>query len=484
MTARRGIGRASAAVGCLTLVACVGATASTVPASDPPSSQPTGSSDAPTTGPAASPEPEGIAKLDHLIFIVQENRSFDHYFGTFPGADGLPRDGAGGFDVCVPNQFLGGCSRPYRSTSQRFVAGPHDDVASDVDVNDGAMDGFIRVLNTRQTNCWAVPSGQGCDRITGPDGQPDVMSYVDDQMIPNYWTYAREFVLEDRMFAPTDSYTLPAHLFLMSGWSAVCADPQDVQTCTSHIGLELEEQIWRYGEDPIYGWTDITRLLDAGDVTWGFYVGGGTCWLDPPCPPDPRPYTTSTRNVVPGFVASQATDLTDNILAYRRFLRAAASGDLPAVSWIMPAAGNGEHPANRASTIRKGQAHVTEMINAVMRGPDWESSAVFLTWDDWGGFYDHVVPPVVDVNGYGLRVPGLVISPYAKRGFIDHQTLSFDAYLKFIEDRFLSGERLPGKPAEPRPTVREDLAILGDLRRSFDFTQDPRPPLILDTHPG
>ena len=116
------------------------------------------------------------------------------------------------------------------------------------------------------------------------------------------------------------------------------------------------------------------------------------------------------------------------------------------------------------------------MINAVMQGPDWGSSAIFLTWDDWGGFYDHVKPPVVDVNGFGLRVPGLVISPYAKDGFIDHQTLSFDAYLKFIEDRFLAGERLPGKPIEPRPTVREDLAILGDLRRSFDFTQEPRDP--------
>jgi phospholipase C len=121
-----------------------------------------------------------------------------------------------------------------------------------------------------------------------------------------------------------------------------------------------------------------------------------------------------------------------------------------------------------------------------MEGPDWHSSAIFLSWDDWGGFYDHVVPPTVDQNGYGLRVPGLVISPYAKHGFIDHQTLSFDAYVKFIEDDFLGGQRLDpatdGRP-DPRPTVREDVPLLGDLRQDFDFDQHQRPPFLLPVHP-
>jgi phospholipase C len=117
-----------------------------------------------------------------------------------------------------------------------------------------------------------------------------------------------------------------------------------------------------------------------------------------------------------------------------------------------------------------------------MQSPNWQSTAIFLSWDDWGGFYDHVVPPHVDENGYGLRVPGLVISPFAKRGFIDHQTLSFDAYVKFIEDVFLDGQRLDpntdGRP-DPRPSVREDVPQLGDLSQDFDFTQPPRPPLLL-----
>ena len=122
-----------------------------------------------------------------------------------------------------------------------------------------------------------------------------------------------------------------------------------------------------------------------------------------------------------------------------------------------------------------------------MRSPNWNSTAIFLAWDDWGGFYDHVVPPNVDQNGYGLRVPALVISPYAKRGYIDHQTLSFDAYLKFIEDDFLGGQRLDpttdGRP-DPRPYVRENAADpRRPRRRSFDFNQKPRAPLILDPYP-
>ncbi len=119
-----------------------------------------------------------------------------------------------------------------------------------------------------------------------------------------------------------------------------------------------------------------------------------------------------------------------------------------------------------------------------MKGPNWNSTAIFLAWDDWGGFYDHVVPPKVDRNGYGLRVPGLVISPWARHGWIDHQVLSFDAYSKLIEDLFLGGARIDpatdGRP-DPRPDVRENAKQLGDLLASFDFGQAPSPALTLPT---
>jgi phospholipase C len=126
------------------------------------------------------------------------------------------------------------------------------------------------------------------------------------------------------------------------------------------------------------------------------------------------------------------------------------------------------------------------LINAAMQSPEWDSTAIFLSWDDWGGFYDHVKPPVVDQNGYGLRVPGLVISPYAKEGYIDHQTLSFDAFAKFIEDDFLASQRLDpktdGRP-DPRPDVREAKPQLGNLVNDFDFNQAPRQGYVMPLNP-
>jgi phospholipase C len=142
-----------------------------------------------------------------------------------------------------------------------------------------------------------------------------------------------------------------------------------------------------------------------------------------------------------------------------------------------------EHPP---APISAGQTYVTGLINTIMQSPDWSSTAIFLSWDDWGGFYDGVAPPTVDQNGFGIRVPGLVISPYAKQGYIDHQVMSHDAYVKFIEDVFLGGQRLDpktdGRP-DPRPTVRENLPQIGDLTSDFNFNQTPRAPAILPVCP-
>jgi phospholipase C len=136
--------------------------------------------------------------------------------------------------------------------------------------------------------------------------------------------------------------------------------------------------------------------------------------------------------------------------------------------------------------VSAGQTYVTGLVNAIMNSPNWKSTAIFLSWDDWGGFYDHVLPPRVDQNGYGLRVPGIVISPYARQGVIDHQTLTHDAYNKFIEDDFLGGQRLDpmtdGRP-DPRPNVRESNRQLGDLMKEFDWSQSPRSPMILPVCP-
>lgn len=194
--------------------------------------------------------------------------------------------------------------------------------------------------------------------------------------------------------------------------------------------------------------------------------------------------TPGIWNPLPWFTTVKQDHQLANIAPFDSFVRAARTGTLPAVSWIDPSQTVSEHPPALVTT---GQAYVTGVINAIMQSPNWQSTAIFLAWDDWGGFYDHVAPPSVDASGYGLRVPALVISPYARRGYIDHQTLSFDAYLKFIEDDFLGGARLDpktdGRP-DRRPKVRENARILGNLRRDFNFSQPPRAPLILQPYPA
>jgi phospholipase C len=457
------------------------ADASSATTARPSTAPPTASSSA-VVDPAA-----GIDNLDHLIFIVQENRSFDHYFGTFPGADGIPTDGRGRPTVCANDPVLDRCVAPYHTRELVNAGGPHNHEASVVSVNDGKMDGFIEAAAARP--CIAGRDPRECGQVYGPDGQPDIMSYHDASTIPNYWAYARRFVLQDAMFAPTDSWTLPAHLFLVSGWSARCTDPTDAFTCSTDLDLgDLFDDLEWYEHPTLFGWTDITWLLYQHDVSWAYYAGGvlcrrpqdtfGECEAAGPARP---------QNPLTGFADVKETGQLDNIKPHNEFFEAVRTDTLPSVTWVVPGrGGQSEHPGTGAP-VTQGQAHVTKLINAVMRSDLWDRSAIFLTWDDWGGFYDHVVPPRVDEAGYGLRVPAMVISPWADRDLdIDSQTLSFDAYLKLIEDRFLGGQRLDGENQgrpDPRPTVREEVKLLGDLARSFDFEQEPIPPMILDPYP-
>jgi phospholipase C len=439
---------------------------------------------APTASPSPTERLRGFENIQHVIFIVQENRSFDHYFGTFPGADGIPTDRKGGFTVCAHDPVTGICAAPYHDPTLVDFGGPHSQGASRLDVNGGRMDGFIQAAVNRVTTCANDDRAtRRCRRMNGPRSQPDVMGYHDAREIPNYWAYAENFVLQDRMFAPTDSWTLPAHLYLVSAWSAKCSDPRDPMSCRTDVQLfdvwdRLNEGIKR----PLYAWTDITYLLHRAGVSWAYYAGQSICW-ERPCP---KERASPIQTPLQWFTTVRENRQLANILPHADFFASLEDGTLPTVSWIVPGRGGiSEHPGTGAP-ITKGQAHVTRLINAVMGSDYWERSAIFLTWDDWGGFYDHVEPPRVDVAGYGLRVPALVISPWVSPGTIDHQTLTFDAYLKFIEDLYLGGQRLDpktdGRP-DPRPTVREEVKILGDLRKIFRFDQEPLPPLILPLRP-
>jgi len=443
------------------------------------------------TAPSAS---TGIHSIQHVVVIMQENRSFDQYFGLFPRVDGLPRQN-GQFAACIPDPASGSCARPYHDAGDRNSGGPHGEANATNDIDGGKMDGFVAQAERARAGCASQfdPACAAPSRSTASGRGPsrtDVMGYKDARDIPNYWAYAASFVLQDRMFEPNASWSLPEHLFMVSEWSARCSKAGDPMSCAN--ALQNPDQL-RAGttaktQAPDYAWTDLTYLLHKNNVSWKYYVAEGT---QPDCQDDQaecslqpqRVGTPEIWNPLPWFETVRQDNQLGNIQTLDHFYADARSGKLPAVSWVVPNGQSSEHPP---ALVSAGQAYVTGLVNAIMQSSDWASTAIFLSWDDWGGFYDHVVPPTVDLNGYGLRVPGIVISPYAKRGFVDHQTLSFDAYVKFIEDDFLGGQRIDprtdGRP-DPRPGVRENASQLGDLTHDFDFTQGPRKPMLLDPHP-
>jgi phospholipase C len=433
-----------------------------------------------------------IHKIKHVVIIMQENRSFDSYFGTFPGADGIPPG------VCVPDPLSGGCDAPYYDSADLNYGGPHGVPAATADIDGGRMDGFVAQAESA-SGCGAGTNDPSCSTCqassAGGSTQSkcvDVMGYHDAREIPNYWTYAQDFVLQDHMFEPIDSWSLPQHLFMVSEWSGYCFGPLNPFSCHNAPQNPNPDGGYNGPNDGQlhYAWTDMTYLLHKYGVSWGYYVMSGS---QPDCenaqamtcsPVPQNSQTAGIWNPLPSFTDVTQDNQLGNIQSLSDFYSAAADGKLPAVSWLAPAQPVSEHPPGLVSA---GQSYVTGLVNAIMRSPDWKSTAIFLTWDDWGGFYDNVVPPQIDENGLGLRVPGIVISPYAKQGFIDHQTLSHDLYNQFIENDFLNGQRLnpatDGRP-DPRPDVREASPLLGNLLADFDFNQSPRAPVILPLHPA
>ena len=497
-------------------------------------------------------------KIKHVVIIMQENRSFDSYFGTFPGANGIPMQ-KGAPTVCVNDPQTGQCVKPYHDTNDVNGGGPHGQADATADINGGKMDGFIsQAQKTAGKGCGNNPE---CTQTKADD----VMGYHTDQEIPNYWAYAKNFVLQDNMFQPNASWSLPEHLYLVSEWSAKCSQQGNPESCvnalqdpgnppdftagqqnniivkcrqglqnkacqnallsagiTADITQKLHQLIIQNCKaadsisqcesainnapiqaglkqrliaaanrlaPPDYAWTDLTYLLHKSNVSWKYYVLKGT---EPDCRDDSEATcvqhkqnakTPGIWNPLPYFDTVKQDGQLGNIQSLDNFFTDVKNGTLPAVSWITPSGEVSEHPPAKVSV---GQTYVTTLINAIMKSPEWNSTVILLSWDDWGGFYDHIVPPVVDQNGYGLRVPGIVISPFAKKGYIDHQILSHDAYNKFIEDVFLKGQRIDpkndGRP-DPRPGVRENAAQLGNIMNDLDLNQTPLPALILNEHP-
>lgn len=439
--------------------------------------------------------------------IMQENRSFDHYFGTFPGANGYP------LGVCIPidpTQPQLGCVAPFHDPHDTNGGGPHSSVAAAADLDmsgaSASFDGFVaQQILSGATVCKSPllhdrPGVAGCSAAIPGILRHDVMGYKNADDIPNYWAYAQHFTLQDQMYESVRSFSLPAHLYMTSEWAAICRNPMDAATCkTNPDGLAPS------GNKVVYPWVNLFQLMDINGVSWKYYLGVGK---EPDCDDsemtcEPQIQTAgvlSLWNPLPGYASVEAHG-AGYIAAHNppldQFLLDIKNHKLPKVAWIVPPFSFSEHPT--AGTTA-GMVYVTSLVNAVMQSPYWANTAIFLAWDDWGGFYDHVLPPTVDRNtfgiqGYGLRVPAILISAWAKPGYIDHSVLSFDAYATLIENWFMGGARLDPKALgnpDSRPTVRDALtsvtfpdgttAPIGDLRNEFDFAQTPLPPVILSTH--
>jgi phospholipase C len=398
--------------------------------------------------PNSAAPPTGLDKIKHFVFIMQENRSFDSYFGTYPGADGIPQG------ISFIDPYDGKSIAPYHDANDVNRGGPHGWISAQADIDSGKMDGF---LNRAYKGVTAdgkpfVPSNE-------PGKNPkDVMGWHDYREIPNYWNYARLYVLQDQMFESVASYSLPAHLYMLAAQSGGYTGYKQLKPTT-------------------YNFPEITELLTSGKIDWKYYVTSGTLpdtengevvGSESEQQQDPDKYTL--WNPLPAFPKvqddpTQRSRLQDT----SQFYLDAQNGTLPQVSWVIPSGAVSEHPPARVS---EGMAYVTGLVDAVMEGPDWNSTAIFISWDDWGGFYDHVPPPKIDQYGLGIRVPGLVISPYAKEGYIDHKTYSFESWLRIVEERF-----------GVHPMTARDTNAL-DMIDSFDFNQEPRSPVILLATPA
>ena len=297
----------------------------------------------------------GIHKIRHVVIIMQENRSFDSYFGTYPGADGIP---AG---VCVPDPANGGCVAPFHDPADLNFGGPHGMGNSLTDIDAGRMDGFVAQAEQGSGCSSADPNCSPCTENSNGQAEHqrciDVMGYHDAREIPNYWAYAENFVLQDHMFEPNASWSLPQHLYMVSEWSAFCTNPMDPSSCSNAIQnpnpdstLQATTVATANDGQLHYAWTDMTYLLHQQNVSWGYYVFQGT---EPDCendaamtcaPVQQGPTTPGIWNPLPSFTDVTQDGQLANIQSLSNFFTAAKNGTLPAVSWIDPNGNVSEHP--------------------------------------------------------------------------------------------------------------------------------------------
>ena len=379
--------------------------------------------------------------IRHVVFIVKENRSFDHMFGRFPGANGATH-----------GKISTGQILPLAHAPDAALNYGHGWVAAHnaMDCVSGIckMDGWDNVA--------------GCIGTTTPPYACLEQYYQAD--IPNYWKYAQTFTLADKMFSSLAGASFPNHLYLIASQSGgAIQNPSNIATSPNIWGCDavstanvliLEPNGKKYTRFPCFDYATLGDVLDGAKLTWRYYA-----------PSQGQPgYQWSAYDAISHI--RNGPDWQTNVMPVSQFITDALAGKLPPVSWVTPPPVSSEHPG---AGVCRGENWTVQQINAVMLGPLWQSTAIFVTWDDFGGFYDHVAPPKTDFYGLGPRVPLLVISPYAIPRHISHNRYGFESVLKFIETNW----RLQSL------TARDSLA--NNLMDAFNFSQSPLSPLILQT---
>ncbi|MCW2700471.1 MAG: hypothetical protein JWQ45_2006 [Blastococcus sp.] len=378
---------------------------------------------------AADPTPadqlETTTPIKHFLVLMQANHSFDNYFGTYPGADGIPADTCMPTDPEVPG---GDCVQPFHLEDQAIAPMSQSAAVFAEQFGGGAMDGFVSAFT----------------HFGGVGKQP--MGHYDDRDIPYYWNVADNFVLFDRLFTSAAGASVWNHMFWVTG------------TAGNPVADELPETS-----------LDVPTIFDrlqAAGVSWKFYV---------------QNYRPEITYRTPGSGNAAAQLVRVPLLNFDRFLDDPAlnshivdmseyhqdlqDGTLPAVGFMVPS-GASEHPPG---SIQAGQDFVRSLVDGLMTSSSWDTSAFMWTYDDWGGWYDHVKPPSVDEYGYGFRSPGLLVSPYARKGHVDHTTLDFTSQLKFIENNW-KVDSLATRDANAN-----------DITSAFDFSSPPRETTLLGT---
>jgi phospholipase C len=391
--------------------------------------------------------------ISHVIVLYQENRSADNMFhdpnliaaGADIASSGLSSDG----------QMIPLVPRPLADTYNPY----HDHPDFVVMYDGGKMDG----ANLIQIQC---PNGPG---TCTPPPYPQYV-YVQASDLGPYFQMAETYTFADRMFQTNQGDSYPAHQFIFSATSAptetsdlfVSGNPStpDGTAITGCMAPAAEtvplidpsgNQSFMY---PCFEHSTLSDLLDQKGISWRYYTDGlGDIWtapnsIDHICQPSqPTGGKCTGAGWLANVVQGPATVLTD-----------ISNGNLAAVTWVMPPGLSSDHPGTNDGS---GPSWIASIVNAIGNSPYWASTAIFITWDDWGGFYDHVPPQIINSYEYGFRVPLILISPYAKRGYISHVTHDFGSILHFIENTY------------GLPSLGFADALADDFSDCFNFDQSP-----------